>query len=86
STHLGNSLILYYPNGNRASPAIPGCIIYIYEHNHFLHFAVWRQCVLPTSMSDPYAAYPHFPAKMYLSALSKRLEHVETSWVVSYYA
>jgi len=38
STHLGNSLILFYPNGNRASPAVPGCIIYIYTSKkaHFI--------------------------------------------------
>ena len=26
STHLGNSLILFYPNGNRASPGTDSCI------------------------------------------------------------
>ena len=31
TTHLGNSLILFHPNGNQASTAIPGSIAYIYE-------------------------------------------------------
>ena len=86
STHLRNSLILFYPNGNRASPAVPGCIIYIYEQEGSLHFAVRRQCVLPPNTPDPFAAYPHFPARMYLSTLEVKLEHVKISWVVSHYA
>ena len=86
STHLGNSLILFYPNGNWTSPAVPGCIIYIYKHEGSLHFAVQRQGVLAPNTPDPFAAYPHFPARMYLSTLEVKLEHVKISWVVSHYA
>ncbi|KIM54095.1 hypothetical protein SCLCIDRAFT_41173, partial [Scleroderma citrinum Foug A] len=85
STHLGNSLILFYPNRNWTSPAVPGCIIYIYEHEGSLHFAVWRQGVLAPNTPDPFAAYPHFLARMYLSTLKVKLEHVKISWVVSHY-
>ena len=87
SAHVGNSLVLFYPDGNRAFHAIPGCIRYIYEHEGSLRFAIQRQHVLPAAgMVDPYAAYPHFPARMYSSALEMDLESVKVSWVVSHYA
>ena len=86
TTHLGNSLILFHPNGNRASTAIPGSIAYIYEEEGSLHFAVRRQCALPTSTADPFSAYPHFPARMFSSTLETKLERVKISWVLGHYA
>ena len=41
---------------------------------------------MPPNTPDPFAAYPHFPARMYLSTLEVKLEHVKISWVVSHYA
>ena len=83
STHLG---ILFYPNGNQASPGVPGCIIYIYEHEGSLHFSMRRQRVLPPNTPDPFVAYPHFLARMYSSTLEVKLECVKISWVVSHHA
>ena len=41
-THFGNSLVLFYPHGNRTSAAIPGSIKYIYRLDGHVRFAVRR--------------------------------------------
>ena len=83
-THVGNSLVQFYPQGNR-STLVPGSIKYIYkEHGKFV-LAIQRQ--LPADdVFDPYAVYPHFPAKLYSSSLSQELERVETDWIYAHYA
>lgn len=88
STHVGNSLILFYPLGNRSSMPIPGSIKYIYKVDDSLAFAVQRQCTLAAteSRNDIFAAHPHFPAKLYSSTLARNLEHVKISWVLGHYA
>ncbi|KAI6101986.1 hypothetical protein EDD16DRAFT_1495134 [Pisolithus croceorrhizus] len=86
STHIGNSLILFYSQGNWSLSPVPGSIKYIYESEGSWHFAVQRQRSLATIGTDPYAAYPHFPAKLYSSALEEKLESVRVSWVISHFA
>ncbi|KIN97523.1 hypothetical protein M404DRAFT_114097, partial [Pisolithus tinctorius Marx 270] len=87
STHDGNSLILFYPKGDYKCSPVPGTIKYIYGRDGVFVFAVLRYSLLPhATESDPFAAYPHFPAKSYSSALSNHLETVESSWVVSHFA
>ena len=82
-THTGNSLIQIYPQGNR-STLVPGSIKYIYREQDRFVLAVQRQ--LPTNdVSDPYAIYPDFPAKLYSSQLSVVLERVQTDWIYSHY-
>ena len=89
STHLGNSLVLFYPKGNHSSNPTPGSIKYIYGEEESFIFAVQRQCLLvPVGFganSDPFAIYPHFPARLYSSALQETLECVKFSWVVGHY-
>jgi hypothetical protein len=83
-THTGNSLIQFYPQGN-ISTLVPGSIKYIYQEQGRFVLAVQRQ--LPTNdVSDPYAIYPDFPAKLYSSHLSVVLERVEIDWIYSHYA
>ena len=89
STHIGNSLILFYPSGNYTLSPVPGSIKYIYESNRSWHFAVQRQRPLLASRvitADPFTIYPHFPAKLYSSILEDRLESVQVGWVTSHYA
>ena len=43
STHLGNSLILFYPRGDCSSSLVPGSIKYIYRDGESFIFAVQRQ-------------------------------------------
>ena len=86
TTHLGNSLVLFYPQGNHSSPPVPGSIKYIYELDGTITLAIRRQCTLGGHDTNPFAAYPHFPASTYLSALSETLEAVEMTWVHAHYA
>jgi len=83
-THIGNSLVQFYPRGNR-SMLVPGSIKYIYQERGRFVLAIQRQ--LPADdVSDPYAIYPHFPAKLYSSSLSRELERVEPDWIYAHYA
>jgi hypothetical protein len=87
STHMGNSLIRFYPNGSRTSSAVPGSIIYIYETDGTpITYAVRRQLPAPAFTPDPYESYTGFPAKLYSSALADNLEIVQPEWVEAHYA
>jgi hypothetical protein len=89
SVHQGNSLIYFYPNGNRSSSPIPGSIKYIFiQEGHKPTFAVRRQLPrLPEDgIVDPFSKYPYFPAKLYHSQLSDVLEEVKIDWVMCHYA
>ena len=72
-THTGNSLVHFYPQGNR-STLVPGSIKYIYQEQGRSVFAVQWQLPASDDVSDPYAAYSDFPAKLYSSQLSVELE------------
>jgi hypothetical protein len=87
STHMGNSLVHFYPNGYKLSPPIPGAITYIYHTDGTpISYAVRRQLPTPPFTLDPYQAYANFPAKLYSSALSENLEMVKPEWVLAHYA
>lgn len=85
STHLGNSLISFFPNGIRTT-VVPGTIKYIIRkmQNQIL-LAVQRHLDLPCNTQDPFAPYPHFPAKLYSAALAD-LEIVKVDWIMSHFA
>ena len=87
STHLGNSLILFYSHGDCPSLLVPGCIKYIYCDGESFIFAVQRQQPLSENLkaADAFSAYPYFPAKMYFSDLENTLESVRRSWGSSHY-
>ena len=86
-THLGNSLVHFYPDGDRSKPVVPGRIKYIYSADGILYaFALQRQISLPHDPFDPFAQYLHFPAKTYSSKYSSSLEHVDIDWVFCHYA
>ncbi|KAG1866120.1 hypothetical protein F4604DRAFT_1928133 [Suillus subluteus] len=84
STHVGNSLIFYYPSGVRNAQPVPGIIKYIFEKEQGVRFAVQRHLPLH-SHPDPFRHYPHFPARLYSSALADNLEIVMLGWVVSHF-
>jgi hypothetical protein len=87
STHIGNSLVVFYPGGNRSSCPVPGSIQHIVLYpNHDVVFVVQRQVSAPPSQLDPFADYSHFPARIYSNSLSPKLEIVRPDWVVSHYA
>ncbi|KIN97480.1 hypothetical protein M404DRAFT_160305, partial [Pisolithus tinctorius Marx 270] len=88
SSHVGNSLILFYPGGNQSFPPVPRSIKYIYQSGDTFIFAVQRQCPLTVGKKesmDPFTQYPHFPAKLYSSMLEETLESVRCSWVSGHY-
>ncbi|KAG1849593.1 hypothetical protein C8R48DRAFT_567569, partial [Suillus tomentosus] len=85
STHVGNSLILYHPDGIRNVQPTPGIIKYIFETEQVVGFGVRRYLPL-YSHPDPFRHYPHFPARLYSSVLADHLETVKPEWVVSHFA
>jgi hypothetical protein len=85
-THVGNSLIYFYPHGDRAKSPIPGSIKYIYREGKIMYLAVQHQLSPDNIVVDPFAHYPHFPARVYSSRLSQTLERVQPDWIFSHYA
>ncbi|KAF8588137.1 hypothetical protein K439DRAFT_1645631 [Ramaria rubella] len=77
STHLGNSLILFYAAGKTTSPPILGCVQYI---------VLLEGRITLCGIVDPLAPYPHFPAKLYSSQLVEHLEIVQVQWVLGHFA
>jgi len=86
STHLGNSLVHFYPHGDRSKSPIPGCIKFIFEQQGRMVFAVQHQLEAPQGVLDPFEPYPHFAAKLYSSRLSEELEVVHVDWVLCHFA
>ncbi|PPQ89924.1 hypothetical protein CVT25_009725 [Psilocybe cyanescens] len=86
STHLGNSLVMFYPKGNRSKRPVPGSIehIIVYPTNKVL-YTIRRQVEAQIGTADPYAEYPHFPAQLYCNQLSDDLEVIQPDWVMSHY-
>lgn len=76
SAHLGNSLIYFYPGGNTSSLPTPGSVKYIYNSLNGIAFTVQRHYDMLSGTVDPFAFYPNFPAKLYSSILSVKLEVV----------
>ena len=87
STHIGNSLVAFYPGGNRSSPPVPGSIqhITVYPNQDVVYLV---KCQMPASpgLVDPYVDYLHFPACLYTNALSPDLDLVRPDWILSHYA
>ena len=84
-THVGNSLVHFYPNGDQGKSCIPGWIKYIYSTDG-VHYALaiqW-QIPLPDNRLDPFAQYLHSPTKTYSSKHSL-LEHVDLDWIFCHY-
>ncbi|KAJ7441261.1 hypothetical protein FB451DRAFT_1058265 [Mycena latifolia] len=84
STHLGNSLILYYPSP-KADP-VAGSIQKIVTRGDDTVFLVRRQAPLPPDSFDPFLRYPHFPAKSYSSQMEDTLDTIPPSAIFSHCA
>ena len=81
-THVGNSLVHFYPNGDQGKSCVPGRIKYIHSTDG-VHYAlaIQRQIPLPDDRLDPFAQYLHFPTKTYSSKHSL-LELVDLDWIL----
>lgn len=87
STHVGNSLVMFYPKGDKSQEPVPGCIEHImFEPNGEVTFTIRRQLPALPGFVDPYIEWPHFPARVYSTSLSPQLEGVDPEWIVSQYA
>ncbi|KAJ7202405.1 hypothetical protein GGX14DRAFT_370407 [Mycena pura] len=85
STHLGNSLVLYYPHDSRE--AIAGSIKRILAIGEDVTFEIRRQAPLGRGMRDPFSRYrPFFPAHTYSSFMTNIIDTVPAHDVVSHYA
>lgn len=67
STHLGNSLVLFYPP--HSTQATAGSITKITGAGVSARFFIRRQAPLPANKKDPFKPFPHFPAKTYSSKM-----------------
>lgn len=85
STHLGNSLVLFYPDST--ATAVPGSIQKITIVGAEVFFTIQRQAPLPRGKNDPFKAFPDFPAKTYSSRMmGGPMDQVPRSSLVSHYA
>ena len=87
STHVGNSLILFYPGGSRITSPVPGTIEYIIvRQDSTVRYAIRQQLPAPTGTIDPFLPYRHFRATIYSTSLSSTLELIPSDWVMSHFA
>lgn len=88
-THKGNSQILYYPKGDTSLKPIVGIITFIYsemiQSTIQPAVAVRRLTPLDGDSPDPFAKYPHWPAKLYHRE-SSVYERVQPDWVHGHFA
>jgi hypothetical protein len=87
STHVGNSLVLFYPGGNHTTSPVPGTIEYIIvRQDSSVRYAICQQLPAPTGTIDPFLPYHHFRATVYSTSLSSTLELISPEWVMSHFA
>ena len=86
STHVGNSLIIYWARGDVSGAPSVGSIKYIYNTADSVKLAVQRQVAAPDGTVNPFHPYPDYHAQIYSSQMSSVLEEVQFSWVVGHCA
>jgi hypothetical protein len=73
TTHLGNSLVSYYPSKSATLPVI-GSIQKIIAREQHVQLTIRRQAPLPSGVYDPFLRYPSFPARLYSSRMLEDAE------------
>ena len=69
STHLGNSIVIYYASADTTSPIV-GSIQKIFSHpNGGASCKIRRYVQVPVGTYNPFQRYPFFPAMLYTSTL-----------------
>lgn len=66
STHLGNSLVLYYPSASSVTP-VAGSIEKITVSSAGAMLSIRRQAPLLPGQYNPFSRYPSFPVSVYSS-------------------
>jgi hypothetical protein len=85
STHLGNSLVQFYPDGERNMSPIPGCIQSIELAGNNVFFHVLRLQPINEDL-DPFRHYPYIQMKTYSSTWVDEVERIPFSWILSHIA
>ncbi|KAG6862936.1 hypothetical protein C0991_009378, partial [Blastosporella zonata] len=85
TTHLGNSLISYYPSQSARAP-VAGSIQKITVNESSAWLTVKRHAPLLPDAYDPFVRYPSFPARVYSSKMLDREDHIPITSVVSHVA
>lgn len=88
-THTGNSQIFFYPAGDRTSAPVAATIGYIFSDKatpNALSLAVRRLLPVENIPQDPFAEYPHWPAKLYQSSLAPTYERIKPDWIYGHFA
>lgn len=87
STHIGNSLVLFNPEGDRNLSLVPASIQGIVDRGREVTISVRRQALATNSSTpDPFTRYPYFPAKLYSLNLEKDVEDIPLEWVQCHFA
>ncbi len=86
TVHSGNSLILFYPNGDNTLSPVPGQITDIIRIGRTTELRVQRQLIVNRNTPNPFEKYPHFPASLYHASLDFRTETVQLNWITAHYA
>jgi hypothetical protein len=86
STHLGNSLIRFYPFGNQKLSPVVGQIKSIHTRDGRSFFNIHRQLMKPASINDPFRHYPDIPIQLYSSGLASDIETIPVQWVLGHIA
>ncbi|KAJ7099239.1 hypothetical protein B0H15DRAFT_771406 [Mycena belliarum] len=84
STHLGNSLVMYFLPSSGKTYA--GSIEKIVVGKGTVDFTVRRQAPLPSGKNDPFKMFPHFPATTYSSKMSDEVDTIEPGCIIGHCA
>lgn len=88
-THVGNSLVFFYPKGDKSLVPVPGSIQWIFSTESDTStrlLAILQYAPLPTSTSDPFRLWPHLPLSLYSAEFKPVIEVVELDWVIGHAA
>jgi hypothetical protein len=85
STHLGNSLILYFHDGDKASYPLPAQIEYICTEGSKTLFYVKRHLPRNAEVIDPFEAFMG-DARLFSATLEQTPRLVELDWIMGHFA
>jgi hypothetical protein len=85
TTHLGNSLICYYPSSTTSTP-VAGSIQKITVSGSDIWLYVKQQAPASSDTYDPFIRYPSFPAKVYSSSTLDREDRIPITSILCHVA
>ena len=79
-------MVMFHPGGDIHAAVVPGSIEYIFKTENNFRFAVRRFQGRNTTTSDPFARWPHFPARLWSTHQAAELELIDVDWVMCQFA